>query len=100
MMSLHGRRSELGIRMSLGAGPERLRRMVLTEGGILIGLGIAIGFAGSFFTMQLVRGLLFGVTTHDPATFAAAGLLLAGVGIAACAGPASRAARVDPATAL
>ena len=43
--SVRSRTAELGIRMSLGAGPERLRRMVLAEGGVLIGLGIAIGFA-------------------------------------------------------
>jgi putative ABC transport system permease protein len=98
--SVRSRTAELGIRMSLGAGPERLRRMVLAEGGVLIGLGIAIGFAGSFFTVRLLQGLLFGVAVHDPTTFSAAALLLAGVGLAACAGPAARAARVDPAVAL
>jgi len=74
--------------------------MVLAEGGVLIGLGIAIGFAGSVFTARLLRGLLFEVGPHDPTTFAVAALLLAGVGIAACSGPAARAATVDPATAL
>jgi predicted permease len=98
--SVRSRTAELGIRMSLGAGPERLRRMVLTEGGVLIGLGIGIGFAGSFFTARLLQGLLFGVAVHDPTTFTFAALLLAGVGIGACSGPAARAARVDPAVAL
>ena len=98
--SVRSRTAELGIRMSLGAGPERLRRMVLAEGGVLIGLGIAIGFGGSVFTARLLRGLLFEVAPHDPTTFAVAALLLAGVGILACAGPAARAATVDPATAL
>jgi ABC-type antimicrobial peptide transport system permease subunit len=74
--------------------------MVLAEGGVLIVLGIAIGFTGSVFTARLLRGLLFEVGPHDPTTFAAAALLLAGVGIAACAGPAARAATVDPAAAL
>jgi ABC-type antimicrobial peptide transport system permease subunit len=98
--SVRSRTAELGIRMSLGAGPERLRRMVLAEGGVLIALGIAIGFAGSVFTARLLRGMLFEVGPHDPTTFVAAALLLAGVGIAACAGPAARAATVDPAAAL
>jgi predicted permease len=98
--SVRSRTAELGIRMSLGAGPERLRRMVLAEGGVLIGLGIAIGFGGSVFTARLLRGLLFEVGPHDPTTFVAAALLLAGVGIAACSGPAARAATVDPAAAL
>jgi predicted permease len=98
--SVRSRTSELGIRMSLGAAPERLRRMVLAEGGTLIFLGIAIGVAGSALTGRLLSRLLFGVTAHDPATFVGAALLLAGVGIAACAGPAARAARIDPAVAL
>jgi hypothetical protein len=46
--------------------------MVLAEGGVLIGLGIAIGFAGSVFTARLLRGLLFEVGPHDPTAFAAA----------------------------
>lgn len=98
--SVRSRTAELGIRLSLGAGPERVRRMILTEGGILIALGIAIGLAGSFFSARLLGNLLFGITPHDPETFAAATLLLAIVGIAACSGPAARAARVDPAVAL
>ena len=98
--SVRSRTAELGIRMSLGAGPERLRRMVLAEGGVLIGLGIAIGFAGSVFTARLLRGLLFEVGPNDPTTFVVAAVLLAGVGIAACSGPAARAATVDPAAAL
>lgn len=98
--SVRSRTAEFGIRMSLGATPERLRRMVLNEGGVLIVLGIGVGIAGSFFAARLLHSLLFGVTVHDPATFATATLLLAGVGIAACLGPASRAAGVDPAVAL
>jgi putative ABC transport system permease protein len=98
--SVRSRTAELGIRMSLGAGPERLRRMVLVEGGVLIVLGIVIGVTGSALTGRLLSGLLFGVTPNDPVTFAVATLLLAGVGIAACSGPAARAARIDPAVAL
>ena len=98
--SVRSRTSELGIRMSLGAAPERLRRMVLAEGGILIALGIGIGAGGSILTGRLLRGLLFGVAPNDPTTFGIAALLLAGVGIAACSGPAARAARIDPAVAL
>jgi predicted permease len=98
--SVRARTNEFGIRMSLGAGPERLRRLVLGEGGVLIALGIGVGFAGSYFAARLLQSLLFGVTVHDPATFVAAAVLLAGVGIGACLGPASRAASVDPAVAL
>src|SRR4029078_4483227 len=95
--SVRSRTAELGIRMSLGAGPERLRRMVLAEGGVLLGLGSAIEFAGSVFTARLLRGLLFEVGPHDPTTFVAAALLLAGVGIAGRFVRAAARAAGDPA---
>jgi predicted permease len=98
--SVRSRTNEFGIRMSLGAGPERLRRLVLGEGGLLILLGIGVGSAGSFFAARALQSLLFGVAVHDPVTFVGAAALLAGVGVAACLGPAKRAARVDPAVAL
>jgi len=98
--SVKSRTAEFGIRMSLGATPERLRRLVLSEGGVLIAAGIMVGGAGSFFAARLLHSLLFGVSIHDPVTFVTATVLLAGVGIAACLGPARRAARVDPAVAL
>jgi ABC-type antimicrobial peptide transport system permease subunit len=47
-----------------------------------------------------LRGLLFGVAPHDPATLGAVALIIAAVGVAACWLPAARAARVDPAVAL
>ena len=50
--SVRSRTNEFGIRMSLGAGPERLRRLVLGEGGLLIVLGIGVGLAGSFFAAR------------------------------------------------
>ena len=73
---------------------------VVTSFLVSVAIGIAIGLAGSFFSARLLGNLLFGITPHDPETFAAATLLLAIVGIAACSGPAARAARVDPAVAL
>jgi len=61
---------------------------------------LAVGLAGALFAARLLRGLLFGVTPHDPVTLGAVAFVLAAVGVAACWLPATRASRVDPATAL
>ncbi len=98
--SVSSRTAEIGIRMSLGADAARVHRMVLSEGGVLLGVGLAVGVTGALLTSRLMRGLLFGVAPHDPATLLGVTVILAGVGVAACWLPAARAARVDPAVAL
>ena len=98
--SVSSRTAEIGIRMSFGADAARVRRMVLGEGGVLLMFGLTVGFAGAYFAARLLRGLLFGVTPHDPVTLSVVASILALVGIAACWVPAARAARVDPAVAL
>ncbi len=98
--SVSARTAEIGIRMSLGADAQRVRRMILGEGGVLLVVGVAIGVVGSLVTSRALSGLLFGITPHDPATIAAVAFVLAAVGILACWLPAARAARVDPAVAL
>jgi putative ABC transport system permease protein len=94
------RTSEIGIRMSLGADAARVRRMILGEGGLLLAVGVALGLTGALFAARLLRGMLFGVSPHDPLTLASVTFVLAAVGVAACWLPAARAARVDPAIAL
>ncbi len=98
--SVSSRTSEIGIRMSLGATGERVRRMILGEGGMLLVIGLSFGMVGAVFAARLLRGLLYGVTPNDPVTLGGVALVLAAVGIAACWIPAARAARVDPAVAL
>ena len=75
-------------------------RMVLTQGmrPVLVGMGIGavLALAGS----GLLRRLLFGVTAIDPLTYAVVVFFLLGVALVACLGPARRAARSDPMTAL
>jgi predicted permease len=98
--SVSARTQEIGIRMSLGADASRVLRMVLGEGGVLLGIGLAVGLTGSLVTTGLLRGLLFGVAPHDPVTLGAVAAIIGAVGVAACLLPAVRAAKVDPAVAL
>ncbi|HEV8200672.1 MAG TPA: hypothetical protein VGS03_11685, partial [Candidatus Polarisedimenticolia bacterium] len=62
--------------------------------------GIAFGLAGAAALSGLLRGLLYGVSATDPLAYGGVALLLAAVALAACWGPARRAARVDPMVAL
>jgi predicted permease len=94
------RTAEIGIRMSLGAAPARVLRMVLGDGAGLLAMGTVLGLLGSLAAARLVEGLLFGVAPRDPATFAAVTFVMAAVGLGACAVPAIRAARVDPLVAI
>ncbi len=98
--SVTARTNEIGIRMSLGANAGQVQRMVLSEGGMLVGLGLVFGVAGSFLLARLMQGLLFGVAPHDPMTLGAVAALMAVIGVAACWIPAARAARIDPGVAL
>jgi predicted permease len=94
------RTAEIGIRMSLGAPPARVLRMVMLDGATLLGLGTVIGIAGSFAATRLLEGLLFGVAPRDPLTLALVIAVMTAVGLAACSVPALRAARVDPLIAI
>jgi hypothetical protein len=95
--SVSSRTSEIGIRMSLGAGRGRVQRMILGEGGVLLATGLALGVAGAFFAARVIRGLLFGVAPNDPLTLIGVSLMMAVIGVVACWIPARRAARIDPA---
>ena len=94
------RTREIGVRMALGARASDVLRMVLREGGVLAGIGVALGIAGSLAVSRVLAGFLFGVTPTDPAVFVSVPAVLVLVALGACVIPARRAARVDPATAL
>jgi putative ABC transport system permease protein len=95
--SVSARTNEIGIRMSLGADPGRVQRMILKEGGVLLAIGLVVGVAGALLAAGVIRGLLFGVAPHDPTTFAAVAVTMAVIGVVACWIPALRASRIDPA---
>jgi ABC-type antimicrobial peptide transport system permease subunit len=94
------RTREIGVRMALGARPDRVVRAMVADAAWPIGAGLAIGLAGGYFASQLVATFLFETSPRDALTFAAAAALLAGTSLAAAWIPASRAARVDPVVAL
>lgn len=75
-------------------------RMVLRQGMALVGVGLGIGLAGAFLFARLLSGLLFGVSSTDPLTFAAVAIVLLGVAATACFLPARRATGADPMHAL
>jgi predicted permease len=95
--SVSARTNEIGIRMSLGADQGRVLRMILSEGGTLLAVGLALGVIGAFVATGVMRGLLFGVAPHDPLTFVVVALMMSAIGVIACWIPALRASRIDPA---
>lgn len=98
--SVSARTNEIGIRMSLGADSARVQRMILSEGGALLLLGLGAGVAGALLATRFIRGLLYGVPPHDPVTMAVVALVMVAIGVGACWIPARRAARIDPGVAL
>jgi putative ABC transport system permease protein len=98
--SVAQRTHEIGVRMTLGAQPGDVLRMVLGQGGKMAAIGIAIGIVAAFGLTRLMSNLLFSVDPSDPATFAAVAILLVFVAVFACYIPARRATRVDPMVAL
>ena len=94
------RRSEIGLRMALGASHANVLLLVLRQGLVYVGLGLALGLAGAVAATRLLSSMLFEVKPGDPATYAVVAVLLAIVALAASYVPARRAARVDPLIAL
>jgi putative ABC transport system permease protein len=98
--SVMRRMHEIGIRMALGACRSNVLRQVLRQGMTLVVLGEMAGSAVALVMMQLVSGVLYGVSPHDPSTFSLIVLALTMVALIACYIPARRATRVDPMVAL
>jgi predicted permease len=94
------RRTEIGIRMALGARPAGAVALVLRRVALLVGTGVIVGSGVALWVAQFVSALLFGLQPRDPATFVAAALVLTVIGALAAWLPARRAARIDPARVL
>jgi putative ABC transport system permease protein len=94
--SVARRTREIGIRIALGARPGQLRRAVLGEALTLALLGTASGVGGAWVLSRALSGLVYGITTRDPAAFTLGPAVLLVAAMLAALVPAQRATRVDP----
>ncbi|MEP7339045.1 MAG: ABC transporter permease, partial [Acidobacteriota bacterium] len=94
------RTGEIGLRMALGALPGHVLRMILRESLVLVGFGIAVGFAAAYGSSRFIQSMLFGLSPTDPLTYGSVALILVVVAMLASLIPARRAARVEPMVAL
>ncbi len=98
--SVTERTREIGVRSALGATRGHIVTLVVRQGMLLTGFGVAIGVGGAVLASEALITLLFGISRLDPITYFGVIALLAGVSLIACSVPAWRAARVDPSTTL
>jgi predicted permease len=102
--SVAQRTRELGIRMALGARAGEVRALVMRQGLMLAGAGVALGLVAAYAINSSLAarlaGMLYDVPVVDPVTFATVTLVMVGVAAVACLVPAVRATRVDPMIAL
>jgi putative ABC transport system permease protein len=98
--SVEQRTAEIGLRIAVGAGRRDILGLVIRQGLLLAGIGLAAGIPGAFAACRLLRSLLFRVQPFDPATFVALAAFALASALLACYLPARRAARIDPMTAL
>jgi predicted permease len=94
------RTHEIGVRVALGAQRNDVLQLVIGHGARMALIGVVIGIGFALGLTRLMANQLFGVSAHDPLTFAGVAVLLIIVALAACYIPARRAMRVDPVVAL
>jgi ABC-type antimicrobial peptide transport system permease subunit len=94
------RTREIGLRMALGAGSQRVRGMVLRQVGITTLIGASLGMVAAYFLARAASSLLYGLRGTDPWVLTSVTLLLVLVALASAYVPALRASRVDPMQAL
>jgi putative ABC transport system permease protein len=94
------RRSEIGIRMALGAQPGQVVRLVMRNGLQLVAIGLGVGLLAAAGAARLIQTLLFEVKPLDPLIYAGVTILFTVVAILACLVPSVRASRIDPLVAL
>jgi ABC-type antimicrobial peptide transport system permease subunit len=98
--SVTRRTNEIGIRMALGAAPDRVVKLVLGHVALITGLGLIAGAAAAVGAGRFINALLFHVATSDATMIAASAVILATAATIAGYLPARRAARIDPTVAL
>jgi len=94
------RRKEIGIRLALGSDGRRIFGLIVSEGMLLLAVGVGLGLVGAFGIRTAMATQLYGVQPMDPIVLALVTAVLGVVAFFACAVPARRAARIDPLVAL
>jgi ABC-type antimicrobial peptide transport system permease subunit len=94
------RTREIGVRLALGSTTRGIVRLVLWEGAVLVMAGLAIGLIGALALRSVLASHVFGLGALDPIVIGAAVFVLCATAFVACALPARRAGRVNPAIAL
>ena len=94
------RRTEIGIRIALGAIPGRVVRLVVARVAMFVGVGLVAGTAASLWLSRFVATLVYGLEPRDTSTLMGATVVLAAVAVVAASFPARRATRIDPAAVL
>jgi putative ABC transport system permease protein len=98
--SVSRRFQEIGIRVAVGATPGNILALVLRQGALPVGTGLALGLAGAFAMNRVLKSQLVGVSPADPIALGAASLVLVFCAALGCIAPARRALHLDPAAAL
>jgi putative ABC transport system permease protein len=98
--SVAQRTREVGLRIALGARVRHILWMILGESMATVGIGLAVGLAGTLLFSEALSSQIFGIAPNDPGTYVLVSAILAAVGALASLVPAVRAARVDPAITL
>jgi putative ABC transport system permease protein len=94
------RTTEIGVRVTMGAQPQDVFRIIVGEGLRLSLIGVAVGLVAALALTRLLHSFLFGISAYDPVTFLGVSFLLTTVAVAASFFPARRATHVDPLVAL
>jgi len=96
-----GRRTrEIGVRMSLGARPTDVLRLILADGLRLVITGVVVGIVAALVLTRLLESMVYGVSSRDPLVFVLVSLLMMAISLLACYVPGRRAMKVDPIVAL
>lgn len=98
--SIAQRTREIGIRIALGAESGSILNLVVRQGLMIVGIGLAAGILGSVILTHLIQSLLYGVSGTDPIALLTAIGVLGLAAFLACVVPAWRAIRIDPMIAL
>jgi predicted permease len=94
------RTQEIGVRMALGATPRKIHALVFRQGFLMVAAGLVLGIASFAALVRVLRGTLLGLAAANPRGAWIAGCLVLLTAVAACWGPARRATRIDPMSAL